>query len=1155
MEQHHDNDQPTNSEAEDSGQFSTLSPASKSSKSTVSTRFSSSRYSQSASFIGTSATQDSAKEFSIRQGSDNVCLELDKFLLPISAASGSASLGGGTSTRKFRRDSLLLNRLRFDKLRIHGRDEEVAILEVCFQRVAEGTSRELVLIGGLSGTGKSLLALSLEERLSKDSNSRAIVTYGKFDLYANDEPYAGIADACRELCSSILYQSALSDEDVREMGATIRVDIGFDVLGVMIRMIPELQDIVQPPDVSDEPVDSIQQHQPSQNLGSLESKNRLNHAFRTILRIVGRFVSPIIFVLDDLQWADMDSLALIEVLITDRENTSLMVIGCFRSNEIEGDLSDTIKSIKAHPDLGTSFKLTEIGLKNLCLSDSNQILMDLLAIDDERRTEDLARLCHDRSEGNPLYLVQFVAMLEEKIFLEYNFGLLTWKWDLGTIAEHTAITANVVELMMDKMKTFDVKVTHLLSLAACLGSDFEHGWLQLVWNGYPINSGNNGDDSTILAFEECVNAAIEARFLENFHSSQYRWAHDKLHEAAKTLVPQEDQGSFQYEVGLILIAQLTKEDFEKAIFVVVNLLNKRDLVSLDMESQMQVCELNLRAADTAIGLSAYQTAAKYSTLGISALPANRWDAHFETTLKLYSIGAAANSCLGNYEIMENYCQAVVEQPNVGLLNKVRLQTLLIVRMGNNKRPKEAVNLSLKVLSEMDQKISNNGLVAGVKAAYILNRIAKTRNAPSLEKVLALPLMKDPILNEAMMLMDKMVVFAIYSGQIFLFIVTAKRMIDLTMKHGLSEYSPPAFSFLGLVVTGVLANLEAGAIYAKVALGILDKVDSRASRAKTTYATHALNLCWTRSLRRCGGDPLLDAYKSGMRCGDTETAMMALTFIVVCSFIYGRPLDSIEIDCRSYLPQMRELDRMEALEITQIVFQMILNLTGQSKNTTVLTGEVIDLDDFETRANIPENTTLRVALQHYQTVLYAYFGSHEEGARLAIKKGNDILTGSPGNPLGYHDAFLRGISLFEMARRTRKGKFVRRAVKLQKLIRSWVNKGNPNVQHYAILLDAEMAAMKKKPDEAKKRYEQAINVATRSGFLNDSALANERYGEYLLNDLNDQEGAIFHLTSAKAGYSEWKAYGKVRMLDKKYGQLFQNDSEGACIPDQVIVVTT
>jgi hypothetical protein len=58
-----------------------------------------------------------------------------------------------------------------------------------------------------------------------------------------------------------------------------------------------------------------------------------------------------------------------------------------------------------------------------------------------------------------------------------------------------------------------------------------------------------------------------------------------------------------------------------------------------------------------------------------------------------------------------------------------------------------------------------------------------------------------------------------------------------------------------------------------------------------------------------------------------------------------------------------------------------------------------------------------------------------------------------------------------------------------------------------------------------------------GFLNYTALANECYGEYLLYDLKDDEGANYYLEQATLSCSEWKAFGKVELLRRKHSRLW------------------
>ena len=101
----------------------------------------------------------------------------------------------------------------------------------------------------------------------------------------------------------------------------------------------------------------------------------------------------------------------------------------------------------------------------------------------------------------------------------------------------------------------------------------------------------------------------------------------------------------------------------------------------------------------------------------------------------------------------------------------------------------------------------------------------------------------------------------------------------------------------------------------------------------------------------------------------------------------------------------------------------------------------------------------------------------------------------------------------------------------------MEKGNPNVGHCKSLLEAELAALNGRKHLAKKHYEVAAMLAGRGGFVRDAALANERYGEFLLEDLPDQEEAAFRFQEAIKLYLEWEAQAKAELLSAKYGYLW------------------
>jgi hypothetical protein len=167
-----------------------------------------------------------------------------------------------------------------------------------------------------------------------------------------------------------------------------------------------------------------------------------------------------------------------------------------------------------------------------------------------------------------------------------------------------------------------------------------------------------------------------------------------------------------------------------------------------------------------------------------------------------------------------------------------------------------------------------------------------------------------------------------------------------------------------------------------------------------------------------------------------------------------------------------------------------------------------------------------------------FGEHDKGTSLALGVTLDALVSkvSIAHPLRMVDTFTRGVCLFAMARKTKRRKATRRAKEIRSLIKSWVNQGNPNVQHYLALLDAEMAALNGKIQSAESHFQDAVISAARGGFVHDAALASERYGEFLLNDKPqpcelDKQEALYRFGEAIKYYSDWGAVSKVASLQK------------------------
>eukprot|EP00957_Ditylum_brightwellii_P110310 8413307-Ditylum_brightwellii.AAC.1 len=73
--------------------------------------------------------------------------------------------------------------------------------------------------------------------------------------------------------------------------------------------------------------------------------------------------------------------------------------------------------------------------------------------------------------------------------------------------------------------------------------------------------------------EELLMTMAEENYLENPEKNKYRWIHDKIQQAASSLIEEESRASFRRSIGEILYRELSKNKLEASLFEVANLLN------------------------------------------------------------------------------------------------------------------------------------------------------------------------------------------------------------------------------------------------------------------------------------------------------------------------------------------------------------------------------------------------------------------------------------------------------------------------------------------------------------------------------------------------------------------------------------------------------
>jgi predicted ATPase len=224
---------------------------------------------------------------------------------------------------------LTIDKLNFDNVAVHGREEEVSLLQGRLQEIANKVKhRQLVFISGTSGVGKSKLAETLRRPVHKQ---KGLFVCGKYDSKIKMEPYSGISRAFSEICGSLLHRQENNEAVVKTVLKEIADSLGSE-LPLLCNVIPALTELL---DVDDQSPDYSSAKGVKSTSSANDTQQALNFAFLRFIRIVTQRCGPLVMVLDDLQWSDASSFDLLEAMLSDHLSGNLMVIGTFRSNEVE----------------------------------------------------------------------------------------------------------------------------------------------------------------------------------------------------------------------------------------------------------------------------------------------------------------------------------------------------------------------------------------------------------------------------------------------------------------------------------------------------------------------------------------------------------------------------------------------------------------------------------------------------------------------------------------------------------------------------------------------------------------------------------------------------------------------------------------------------
>ncbi|BAY27878.1 serine/threonine protein kinase with two-component sensor domain [Calothrix sp. NIES-2100] len=1004
--------------------------------------------------------------------------------------------------------------------KLYGREKEVTTLLQAFERVANGTS-EMMLVAGFSGIGKTAVVNEVHKPITRQ---QGYFIKGKFDQFNRNIPLSAFVQALRDLMEQLLTES---DTHLALWKTKILAAVGENGQ-VLIEVIPELELI-------------IDRQPPVPELSGTAAQNRFNLLFQKFIAVFTIPKHPLVMFLDDLQWADSASLVLMKLLMQD--NSYLLLLGAYRDNEVQA----------AHPFILTVEELKKaqktintITLLPLTLSDTNQLVADTLHCPTER-SRPLTELIDRKTQGNPFFITQFLKALHEDGQIKFTpptppyKGGATGGWECDITQIHAlSLTDNVVEFMAQQLQKLPSETQQVLKLAACIGNQFDLATLAIVWEQSQADAADALwkalQEGLILPQSQVYKFYLNSDRVDgntsNSENVAYRFLHDRVQQAAYSLIPEDQKQSTHYQIGQLLLQKISKEVRVDRIFEVVNQLNYGTALITEQKERDELAQLNLIACRKAKSATAYQAAREYANTGLSILGKNAWQRQYEISLEFHDLAAELAWLGGDFAAMEQFIDTVIKQTH-SLLEQINVYRIKIQSNVSRNQLHTAITIGQQVLQQLGITFPETPTKNDIQQE--IADIEQLIGDREIADCVHLPMMTDGEKIAILRITSSIMPAAYLSGSPFHPLLVCLS-VKLSIQYGNTSASAHSYASYGNIACNMQHDVETGVKFGQLALAVVSKLDAKAVKPGVLL-TAAIFIVHRKSHLKEILPLLQENYTSALEVGNQEYAGYNAQAFCFHSFWCSQPLATLEQETRAYCNGLVQMNQLTTANNCRIYWQSMLNLLQGTEHPSTLSGEVLQEAEFLPLLISAHNFSGLYNFHLYKLMLCYLFGEIESAKSHAIEDKRYLMAarGMFSEAVFYfYDSLIALAQLSPKSPET-SAALARVEQNQSHLQQHWAHYARMNHQHKLDLVAAEKCRVLGQNAEAIKLYDKAIAGAKTNEYIQEEALANELAAKFYLA-WGKEKVASGYMQQAYYCYTRWGAKAKVAHLEQQYPQL-------------------
>ncbi|KOA19277.1 sensor histidine kinase TmoS [Clostridium homopropionicum DSM 5847] len=979
--------------------------------------------------------------------------------------------------------------------KIYGREAEIKKLLNIFERAAKGNV-ELILIGGYSGIGKTALVNELHKPIIKN---HGIFLSGKCDQYNKNTPYSALFNALDQFCTYILSDSEAAVKKWRER---ILDSLGKNA-ALLIDVIPKLELILG--------------SQPKLKEGFLvEIQIKFSAALQKLLRVISSKRRPIALVIDDVQWIDAASLELFQKILSDNSIKGLMFVCTYRENEVD-KFHPLIRTIeKIQKDNG---KIEYLYLDNLNIFDITEMIFNIFNFNEED-TYGLANIVYEKTIGNPFYIIEFLKYCNKEKLLYYNEYEKRWSWNESDI-RNIKSSDNVVNLLIEKIKTLPEATKELIFMAACIGNRFDIKILSAI-SGKSLKNVSKDLEPAI------ANEMIYVLGKDGLNSEkvEFLFCHDRFQQAGYFALSEENKKIIHMSIANYY-ETIEGLNNTSTLFLAAEHYSKiLDCIKRE-EDVNRVINIFFNAAQAARCTSAFDTARQYLELIFDIAPdtIKNNQSFIQTIYNEYHLVLFSLADFEEVDKIYSIIEKITENP----LKLVNAACVQLVSLSNRSRYEEAFILGISILEKLGVSYPKDKLSDVVEKE--IEKFYLYQYNGSIEKIKEKELLYGEKDNAIAKLLNRIIAAGLFFNPLSCFwaiLVSANLMVE----KGVTNWALEISSAITLALVPLRNDYYTGYKFSKEAISTLKKRGFNEELYRMYHVHSLVNCHWFEPLET-GIYYAHKSYKGNLENGEFEFSCFSFFTSQVDILECCNSISEMQTEVEAAITFASKTGNLYSLESFVSFMQFVKALKGE----TICYGSFND-NTFNEEKHLNDINKNGVALAYYYIyrALSAVLFSDFKVAYILIKKAVPHLSHVGPFYIVALQRFIMAISICKVIEEVENLEEKQMMEKTLEEAQEWMYqraKDAPfNFKHLYDIVCAEIKALEGKYDEAFKLYEKAIVEAEKNKRPYHYALICEIIGQKYLR-LGINKTASFYIKEAYSRFLDWGAVGKAKWMKEKY----------------------